>query len=127
MLELTGLNKLEGFGPIYVVNMEKSSHRKQYIVEHFSKYSVFDYTFVNAVDGSKEDINSLLNNPINESIISKNEISCTISHLKAIEHWLENSESEYAIIVEDDVSLETVDFWEFSWKNFLDSVKGAGL
>jgi GR25 family glycosyltransferase involved in LPS biosynthesis len=122
MLELTGLNKMEGFGPVYVINMERSIDRKKYIQDHFEKYGVSDYTFVEAIDGSKDDINSLLSTPFNESIISKSETACTISHLKAIEHWLTNSESEYAIIVEDDVSFETVDFWGFTWKNFLDSV-----
>jgi GR25 family glycosyltransferase involved in LPS biosynthesis len=123
MLEHTGLNKLYGFGPIYVINMERSSDRKQYIQEHFEKYGVSNYTFVKAVDGSQEDAVQLLNHPINESIISKKEIACTVSHLKAIEQWLDESDSEYAIIVEDDVSFETVDFWDFTWKDFLESVK----
>ena len=122
MLEHTGLNKLEGFGPVYVVNMERSLDRKEYIKQHFEKYGVSDYTFVNAVDGAKEDINNFLVNPINESIISKKEMACTISHLKAIEQWLNSSDSDYAIIVEDDVSFETVDFWGFTWKDFLSSV-----
>jgi GR25 family glycosyltransferase involved in LPS biosynthesis len=122
MLEHIGLNKLEEFGPVYVINMKRSLDRKNYIQNHFKKYGVLDYTFIDAVDGSKEDVKNLLNNPINESVISKNEISCTISHLKAIEYWLKNSDSEYAIIAEDDVSFETTDFWEFTWKNFLSSV-----
>lgn len=123
MLEHTGLNKLDGFGPVYVVNMERSSDRKQYIQDHFEKYGVSNYTFVKAVDGSQDNVEELLNHPINESIISKGEMACTISHLKAIEQWLNESDSEYAIIVEDDVSFETVDFWGFTWKEFLDSIK----
>jgi GR25 family glycosyltransferase involved in LPS biosynthesis len=59
MLELTGLNKLEGFGPVYVINMEKSLDRKNYIDEHFKKYGISDYTFIKAVDGSVEDLSNL--------------------------------------------------------------------
>lgn len=121
MLEHTGLNKLEGFGPIYVINMKKSTDRKKYIVEHFSKYGVSDYTFVNGIDGSKEDLNKLINN-LDQLTVSKNEISCGMSHLKAIQHWLDTSDSEYAIIMEDDASLETVDSWEFTWKDFFQAV-----
>lgn len=123
MLEHTGLNKMDGFGPVYVVNMERSTDRKKYIEQHFSKYGISNFNFVKAVDGSKEDALSLLNHPINESLVSKGEIACTISHLKAIEQWLNESDSEYAIIVEDDVSFETTDFWSFTWKDFLDSIK----
>lgn len=121
MLEHTGLNKLEGFGPIYVINMERSTNRKEYIVDHFNKYAVSDYTFVNGIDGSKEDLNQLINN-LDQLTVSKNEISCGMSHLKAIGQWLKESDSEYAIIMEDDVSLETVDFWNFTWNDFIGSV-----
>lgn len=121
MSEHIGLNKLEGFGPIYVINMERSKDRKEYIVEHFSKYGVSNYNFVEGIDGSKEDLYTLINN-LDDLTVSKNEISCGMSHLKAIGQWLETSDSEYAIIMEDDVSFKTVDFWNFSWNDFYTSV-----
>ena len=64
MLEHTGLNKLDGFSPIYVINMERSVDRKTYIENHFKKYGVLEYNFVNGIDGSKEDLNTLLFSPI---------------------------------------------------------------
>jgi hypothetical protein len=121
MLERTGLNKLEGFGPVYVINMEKSIDRKQYIEEHFNKYKILQYHFVDAIDGSSENINDMLVTPVGP-ILSDGEIACSISHIKAINKWLQESDSEYAIITEDDVSFETTDFWDFTWKEFLDSI-----
>jgi GR25 family glycosyltransferase involved in LPS biosynthesis len=121
MLEHTGLNKLEDFGPIYVINMERSEDRKEYIEDHFKKYGVSEYIFIDAIDGSKEDLNEYINN-LDKLTVSNNEISCGMSHLKAISQWLETSDSEYAIIMEDDVSLETTDFWNFNWKDFFNSV-----
>jgi GR25 family glycosyltransferase involved in LPS biosynthesis len=121
MLELTGLNKLEGFGPVYVINMEKSLDRKNYIDEHFKKYGISDYTFIKAVDGSVEDLSNLIENH-NSLPITKGEAACSLSHLKAIEQWLNESDSECAIFVEDDSSFETVDFWSFTWKDFLESI-----
>jgi GR25 family glycosyltransferase involved in LPS biosynthesis len=121
MLEHTGLNKLEGFGPIYVINMERSTDRKEYIEKHFEQYGISEYNFVNGIDGSKEDLNELINN-LDKLTVSKNEISCGMSHLKAIGQWLETSDSEYAIIMEDDVSLETIDSWDFTWKDFFQAV-----
>lgn len=121
MLEHTGLNKFNEFGPIYVINMEKSADRKKYIEDHFKKYGVSEYTFINAIDGSKENLNQLINN-LDKLTVSKNEISCGMSHLKAIDTWLKTSDSSYAIIMEDDVSLETSDFWDFTWKDFFSSV-----
>lgn len=121
MLEHTGLNKLNGFAPVYVINMERSKNRKDYIDDHFKKYGVSDYTFLKAVDGSIEDLSDLI---INYDLlnITKGEAACSLSHLKAIELWLGSSDAEYGIIVEDDVSFETVDFWNFEWMDFLNSV-----
>lgn len=121
MSEHTGLNKLDGLGPIYVINMERSKDRKQYIIDHFKKYNIENYTFVDAIDGSNTDLNNLVTN-LNLLHLSIGEAATSVSHLKTIEHWLENSDSKYAIIVEDDVSFETSDYWEFSWKDFLKSV-----
>jgi glycosyl transferase family 25 len=121
MQEHTGLNKLSGFAPVYVINMERSIDRKEYIEDHFKKYGVSKYTFVKAVDGSIEDIpNFVVNSQALQ--ITNGEAACSISHLKAIELWLDSSDSEYGIIVEDDVSFETVDFWNFEWTDFLNSV-----
>jgi GR25 family glycosyltransferase involved in LPS biosynthesis len=121
MLEHTGFNKLDGFGPIYVINMERSVDRKSYIQDHFTEYGISEYSFVSAIDGSKEDLSSMINN-IDELSVSKNQISCGMSHLKAINQWLEESDSEYAIIVEDDVSFETTENWNFTWNQFLSSI-----
>ena len=52
-------------------------------------------------------------------LMSSGEIGCTTSHLKAIKHWLETSDSSYAIIMEDDCSLETVQCWNFTWDDFI--------
>lgn len=121
MLEPTGLNKLDGLEPVYVINMEKSKNRKQYVIEHFDKYNISNYTFVNAVDGEKESLESLVHG-IDALPLSKGEIATSLSHLKAIEQWLVTSSSEYAIIVEDDISFETSEYWDFSWKDFISSI-----
>ena len=121
MLEHTGLHKLDSFGPIYVINMERSADRKKYIQDHFEKYGINKYNFVEGIDGSKENLSKLINN-LDQLAVSKNEISCGMSHLKAIGQWLKESDSEYAIIMEDDVSLETSDYWDFTWTDFLNAV-----
>ena len=121
MLEPTGLNKLEGLEPIYVINMEKSKDRKEYIVEHFNKYNISNYSFIDAIDAENTDLNNFVHR-LDLLPLSKGEVATSLSHLKAIEHWLNTSESEYAIIVEDDVSFETSEYWNFSWKDFFESV-----
>jgi len=35
-----------------------------------------------------------------------------------MKHWLETSDSDYAIFCEDDLDIETVKYWPFTWREF---------
>jgi GR25 family glycosyltransferase involved in LPS biosynthesis len=114
-------NALKDFGPIYVINLKSREDRLEHIKKEFNKHNVKDYTIIEAVDGSTQDLSLLVENA--ESLnVSNNEIACTISHLKAIKHWLDTSKSDYAIIMEDDLVLETVNDWQWTWNEFLSKI-----
>ena len=114
-------NALKDFGPIYVINLKSREDRLDHIKKEFNKYNIKDYTVIEAVDGSNEDL-SLLVESIDSIPLSKNELACSISHLKAIKYWLNTSKSDYAIIVEDDLILETVNNWQWTWNDFLSKI-----
>lgn len=46
-------------------------------------------------------------------------IGATTSHLETIKKWYENTDEEYGFFCEDDLSLDTVNYWNFSWEDFL--------
>jgi GR25 family glycosyltransferase involved in LPS biosynthesis len=50
------------------------------------------------------------------------EIGCIASHIKAIKHWLDTSDSEYAIIMEDDCNFDTVQHWSWDWDYVMNSI-----
>jgi GR25 family glycosyltransferase involved in LPS biosynthesis len=54
--------------------------------------------------------------------MTSGEIGCTTSHLKAIKHWYDTSDSPYAIIMEDDVDLQIARFWNFTWADFVSKI-----
>lgn len=43
---------------------------------------------------------------------------CSCSHLLNLHWWYNSSEEEYAIFSENDVSLETIQYWNFTWSDF---------
>jgi len=47
---------------------------------------------------------------------------CCVSHLKSILKWYYETEEEYGFFCEDDLSLDTVDYWNFTWKQFVDAL-----
>lgn len=121
MQEHTGLNKLDGFGPIYLINLDRHSDRKEYMLQQFEDNNIKDYKVIKAIDGSLDNLDSVIG--LDKLSITKSELGCTISHLTAIKNWLDNSDSEYAIMMEDDISFETVQYWKFNWKDFFSNVK----
>ena len=45
---------------------------------------------------------------------------CLASHLLTIKKWLIDTDEPYTLICEDDFSIETVPYWNFTWKEFFD-------
>ncbi len=94
----------------FVVNLEKSTVRRKYMEDLLSKYVFLDVEFIKAIDGRKlsdeerfehfDDIKcqSLIGRRLNGG-----EVGCTLSHRKCYEALL-NSDSQYALIFEDDIS-----------------------
>jgi GR25 family glycosyltransferase involved in LPS biosynthesis len=122
MSEHTGLNKLEGFDPVYVINLKSRTDRFDYITNQLSENNIINYQMVEAVDGLTTNWDEIVFNRQHISL-TDSELGATISHLSTIKNWLETSDSEYAIIMEDDLSFETVKYWDFTFKNFIESIK----
>ena len=110
--------KLKNFGPVYYLNLDGQPERKEYMEEQFKYWEIEDYTRISAYDGREDDLSDILRGTYPDNM-SGGEIGCTTSHLKAIKHWYETSDSPYAIIMEDDCSLDLVHYWNFTWKDFM--------
>ena len=110
--------KLKNFGPIYYLNLDGQPERKQYMEDQFKYWEIENYTRISAYDGREDDLGDILKGRYPDMMTS-GEIGCTTSHLKAIKHWYETSDSPYAVIMEDDCSLETVRYWNFTWSDYI--------
>lgn len=95
----------------YIINLEKSSVRKQYMQELLSKYSFLDIEFLKAIDGrllSDEERRSRFDFAKSVKIYGKDinagEVGCALSHRKAYSELLK-SQAQYALVLEDDISI----------------------
>ena len=108
--------KLKGIGPIYYVNLDGQPERKEYMEDQFKYWEVNNYERISAYDGREDDLSQIIKGRYPEQMTS-GEIGCVTSHLKAIKHWYETSDSPYAIMMEDDCSLDLVKCWNFNWRD----------
>lgn len=51
--------------------------------------------------------------------LSDGEKGTTTSHLLNIYRWYHSTKEKYALFCEDDISFETVQFWNFDWEDFI--------
>ena len=110
--------KLKNIGPIYYINLDGQPERKEYMEKLFEYWEIDNYERVSGYDGRDDDLSSILKGRYPENM-SSGEVGCTTSHLKAIKHWYETSDSPYAVIMEDDIDLDIVRCWNFTWSNFI--------
>jgi len=110
--------KLQNFGPIYCINLDDEVDRWSWMEQQFKYWQIENYERVSAYDGRDDDLGSILRGTYPD-IMSSGEIGCTTSHLKTLKHYLETSDSPYAIIMEDDCDLSVAKYWNFTWSEFL--------
>jgi len=96
--------------PIYYINLNRSQDRRIILENNFKKYDITNYKRIEAVDGMDISYNYYQENYVfDKPNITIYEIACLFSHLKAIEEAY-NDKQEYALILEDDVSFEYLQY-----------------
>ena len=75
-------------------------------------------TRISAYDGRDDDLSDILVGKY-PSDMSGGEIGCTTSHLNAMKRFIDTSDAPYAVMMEDDCSLDLVQFWNFHMERFL--------
>lgn len=111
------LYKLESLPKIFWLNLASDTHRREYMESQFDHWEIKDHTRIEGYDGRVDDVSSYLKGRIPDNM-TQNEVGCVLSHLKAIQYFYENTDDEYALIVEDDVNFEIAKNWNFTWREF---------
>ena len=49
-------------------------------------------------------------------------IGDSITHIEMIKHWLETTDEEYLLIMEDDYDLSLIEYWNFDWDYLMNNI-----
>jgi hypothetical protein len=108
-------DKLRNFPPVNFISIEESQDRRDLLAKKFNSYGIKNLTG-HVFERYKEgDCNLFGEMVIDLKIESKGPVT---SHLKAIKDWYNNTNEPYAFFCEDDLSLDTVKYWNFTWEEF---------
>jgi GR25 family glycosyltransferase involved in LPS biosynthesis len=111
--------KLKGFPNCYVVNLEESKERREYMSKELSNLGL-NYKIISH---KRLEDNNYLSVIGDTHLLKTLTIGCVSSHLNTIKWWYENTDEEMAAFFEDDVDFSTIDYWNF---NFSDYIKKMG-
>jgi hypothetical protein len=115
--------KLEGFPSVNYINLYEYPDRKQFMEKQFAKYGMANTHCYQTERYSKIKNTLKVHIPACEDGVTypiiDNGIGATISHLNSIRNWYNNTDEEYAIFVEDDISFASIDRWNFTWQEFV--------
>mgnify|MGYP001161167848 FL=1 len=111
-------HKLKGIPHIYWINLDDKTDRREYMERQFEYWEIENHTRISAYDGREDDLSDILTGRYPHNM-SSGEIGCVTSHLHAMKHWLETSDEEYAIMMEDDCDLSVTSHWPFTWKDVI--------
>jgi FkbM family methyltransferase len=110
--------KLNGFPTVHYVSLEESYDRRQELERKFSEYGIKPKPIISKKFAECDDVLT------GEYLYQLNDGTkgCCVSHLKAIKEWYETTDDDYGFFCEDDLSLETVKYWNFNWEEFVSSI-----
>lgn len=99
---------------IYWINLKRSTERNNKFKQQLQKNCLIKNFMIEGIDG----VTLNLNDYDTADNLTKFELGCTLSHIKAIQSAYNNSE-EYALIMEDDCNFEYVKYQKHSIKELI--------
>ena len=112
-------NKMKNFPSFNFVSITESEDRRKALYENFENYGI-EKVIPHIYDRYNGD---------ETNIKIKNwwgkfpaYIGAITSHLKAIHEWYYKTDEPYAFFCEDDISFETIKYWNFTWEEFLNNL-----
>ena len=116
------MNNLDNFPHVYYINLDSRVDRKTRIEKKFEEYKI-SYTRISASNYLGDEQEKWEHLVLDKEVkCSASDIGCTLSHLEALETWIATSNTEVAVIMEDDCDITISDYWKFDWDTLVNNL-----
>jgi FkbM family methyltransferase len=113
-------NKLDGFPSVHYVTLEESRDRQESLESQFGLYGIKPKAIKSKRFADSEDKDKVIGKYVYQ--LNDGTKGCCVSHLKAIKEWYDTTNEDYGFFCEDDLSLETIQMWNFTWEQFIEKI-----
>lgn len=101
---------------VYYTSLTESKDRRKYMRKMLNDWKIARHEPY--VTERFEELDITITGPHTESL-SDGERGTITSHLLNIYRWYYGTNEKYALFCEDDISFETVKYWDFDWEDFM--------
>lgn len=111
------ITKTKNFPPINFISIEESQDRRDNLYKIFDEYGIKNVRphIFKKYDDSEHVFIGQAHKTYSVGQLGRAPVT---SHLKAIKNWYFDTDEEYAFFCEDDISFETIPYWNFTWQEF---------
>lgn len=121
LYSLSEEKKLNNFPSFNFVSIVESEERRKRLYDNLEKYGIKNVR-PHIYERYKDGDHSIHIDPTIEFVFNDSYLGAFTSHLKAIREWYENTDEPYAFFCEDDISFETIQYWNFTWEEFFNKL-----
>lgn len=112
-------SKLFGLPAVYIVSIEECSDRRKNLYRQLLDFGIQNHYFCIYKRFAEYDW-KITGNHVDR--IMPNSFGPSTSHILTNKFWTENTDHEYALIIEDDIDLSTINLWNFTWSDLFKSL-----
>jgi hypothetical protein len=112
-------NKFDYHPVMNYINLALSIDRRDFMESQFKEYAITKYKpfIISPFEEYKE--STKISGRFVDDV---NHHGTNISFFRCIKNWLETTDEQYGIFLEDDTSFETSKYWSFTWSEFIRSL-----
>jgi hypothetical protein len=116
-------NKLKGLPAIYYTNLDHRTDRREYMETQFDYWNIQNYYRISSSKYLSTEDDKWGHLVLDESLqMGAAAVANSITHLEMIKSWLETSNEDYMIMMEDDYDLSLIKYWNFDWEYLMNNI-----
>jgi hypothetical protein len=116
-------NKLKDIPPIYYINLDHRTDRKEYMESQFDYWGIKNFHRISAtkyLSTEEKKWKHLILDPV--ILFGSSAVANSITHLEMIKNWLKSTNEPYMIMMEDDYDLSLIKYWNFDWQYLMNNI-----
>jgi GNAT superfamily N-acetyltransferase len=116
-------NKLKDIPTIYYTNLDRRTDRREYMETQFDYWGIKDYHRISSSKYLSTEDYKWEHLVLDKSLsFGSAAVANSITQLEMIKNWLETTNDEYLIMMEDDYDLSLIEYWNFDWEYLINNI-----